>query len=447
MNQATEKLDVKEDVQVVFREFEKYLNGSSQSDLHQLRKKALNVFQDQGFPGLKHEEYKYTHLGKAFEKNFDFRFQPEKPAFESADLEKMIYRSLDATRAVFVNGIFMPELSDIQDHKDYIIAGLKQATQKYPEDVLKYLGQQATIESDPFVALNTAFADQGIFVKVKNNTVVEKPVVLYYITDNRKEVPVIHPRNLIIVGTNSQVQVIESFQTTGNQKSFSNEVTEILVDENAKMDYYKIQTESDASYHVGTTQINQQRYSLVNAYSITLSGAMIRNNLNIALDDENCEAHMYGLYLLHNQSHVDNHTMVDHRKPNSFSNELYKGVLHDQSTGVFNGKIFVRQDAQKTNAFQSNKNILLTDKANIYTKPQLEIWADDVKCSHGCTTGQIDEEQLFYLRSRGIHEDSAKAMLLIAFVNDILEKINIEGLKKSINQQILDRLHKDLTFD
>ena len=214
----------------------------------------------------------------------------------------------------------------------------------------------------------------------------------------------------------------------------------MIVGANSNVNYYKLQNQNNKSYHIDNTFISQSRDSVVQTYTFTLEGKIIRNNLNYILQEENCEAHMFGLYVAREEGHIDNHTSVDHKVANCYSNEIYKGILDDNSKGVFNGKIFVRQDAQKTNAFQTNKNILLTDTASINTKPQLEIWADDVSCSHGCTTGQLDEEQLFYLRSRGISKSSAKAMLLHAFVNDVLDKINIPFLHDFINDEMYNRL-------
>jgi Fe-S cluster assembly protein SufD len=232
------------------------------------------------------------------------------------------------------------------------------------------------------------------------------------------------------------------FLSKGNQPSFTNIVTEIVVQENATVTYTKVQNESDQAYIIGTTQVYQARDSKFSATTVSLSAALIRNNLNIVLDAENCEANLFGLYMLNGSQHVDNHTLVDHAKPRSYSNELYKGIMDGKSTGVFNGKIYVRQDAQKTNAFQSNKNILLSKDASMNTKPQLEIFADDVKCSHGATTGQLDEDMLFYLRSRGIGTNEAKALLMYAFATDIINQIPLEAVRLYVERAIANRLNR-----
>ena len=238
----------------------------------------------------------------------------------------------------------------------------------------------------------------------------------------------------------AKLQIVENYATLGPMDSFTNEVIEIIVDTNAIVEYYKIQSDLITASQVGTTHIRQIGKSYVHTFTVSLNGGMIRNNTDIIMEAAGNEAHMYGLYLLKGRTHVDNHTLVDNTKPNCFSNEFYKGIIDERATGVFSGKIFVRPDAQKTNAYQSNKNILLSDEATVNTKPQLEIFADDVKCSHGCTVGQLDEEALFYLRTRGISREHAQSMLLQAFAADIVEQIKPEPLRKYVEEKIIERL-------
>ncbi|MEQ8926252.1 MAG: Fe-S cluster assembly protein SufD, partial [Fulvivirga sp.] len=273
--------------------------------------------------------------------------------------------------------------------------------------------------------------------------VVDKPIAMYFINDSSESTVYSNSRNLVIAGKSSQANFIEFFLTEGKESSFSNIATEVMVDENAHIGYYRVQNNKESAYQVGTTQVYQSRSSVFSAYTFTLNGAIIRNNLNVIVDGEGCETNMYGLYLVNGKTHVDNHTSVDHIQPHCESNELYKGILEDSAKGVFNGKVFVRKEAQKTNAFQSNKNILLSDTAVVNTKPQLEIWADDVKCSHGCTTGQLDEDALFYLRARGLSKDSARALLLYAFAIEVLETVKLEPLKNFLENLISERLHKE----
>jgi Fe-S cluster assembly protein SufD len=297
--------------------------------------------------------------------------------------------------------------------------------------------------TDALVAWNTADWKDGYFIQVPDNTVVEKPIVFYYIHDTtQKEVKSI-TRNFFVVGKNSEVTVVEKYDSIGTLNGFSNHITEAIVTENAGLNLSSIQADHGNRFQFSQTVIRQANHSRVNTFTFTLDGKFVRNNLQLILDGEGCESHMYGLYLLHSDTLADNHTVVDHKKPNSFSNELYKGVLEGTSRGVFNGKIFVRPHAQKTNAFQSNRNILLSDKATINTKPQLEIWADDVKCSHGCTTGQLDEEAMFYLRSRGIDKDTSRAMMLYAFAGEVIEAISNDSLKIFIDNLVSERLHKN----
>ena len=287
------------------------------------------------------------------------------------------------------------------------------------------------------------YCNDGSFVHIEKNKVIEQPIIIYNISDASANEAVSFPRNLILAEQGSQACIVEIFSTIGENNSFSNSVTEIVVEENVNLQYYKLSNDGAKSFHVGLANAIQAKNSTFTAHSYSFGGGMIRNNLHVDQNGENCTTNMYGLYLLNGNSHVDNHTEVDHKQPNSYSNELYKGIFDEKSTGVFNGKIFVREAAQKTNAFQSNKNILLTDNATINTKPQLEIWADDVKCSHGCTTGQMDNDALFYLRARGIDKDQARAMLLYAFTIDVLDKVTIAPLKKHINAIIAARFNQE----
>jgi Fe-S cluster assembly protein SufD len=246
---------------------------------------------------------------------------------------------------------------------------------------------------------------------------------------------------LIVMGKNAEAKVVEIYQSEGDKICFENVVTEIVVNADARMDYYKIQNQGDNVHHVGTTQVWQDQKSYFYAATITIDGGFIRNNLNIVLDGEHIESHMFGLYIPSGSQHIDNHTLVDHRKPNCESNELYKGVLSDKSTGVFNGKIFVRQDAQKTNAYQNCRNVLTSDSAVMNTKPQLEIWADDVKCSHGTTTGQLNDEVIFYMQSRGIPKAEAIKLQLVAFAEDVVSQLKIQDLKVILEKLIEQKLN------
>ena len=275
---------------------------------------------------------------------------------------------------------------------------------EFQELVSQWLGDSSQYLKDGINALNMAFLHGAAFIHVAKGKHIEHPIYIYHITDARTVNIFSQPRSLMIVDELAQVQVVENYATLGSNESFTNQVMEIIVDNEARLEYYKIQNDGSNTNQVSTTHIRQVGKSFTHAVTISLNGGLIRNNLNVILDAKNCEAHLYGLYFQSGHSHIDNHTIVDNIKPNCLSNELYKGILNDHATGVFNGKIFVRQPAQKTNAYQSNKNILLSDTSSVNTKPQLEIFADDVKCTHGCTVGSLNEEGLFYLQSRGISE-------------------------------------------
>ena len=431
-----------DNLQEAFQAFEQSLNGAANSDLHQVRKKSLSVLKELGLPNNKNEEYKYTNIARQFSDVLSMDIVPYS-GDKDEEILQMVASAGDANVLVFINGALSEKFSSFQEEEKFIIKDLASAAKTHADDITRHFNGLGPERLDGFEALNTSFAQHGVFIKVEKSQVVEKPVILYFIKDTTKGEIFTMPRNLFLVDENAQIKITEFFHTFGEQKSFTNTVTEIRVAQHAIVDYYKIEPDRAAAYHVGHTNVSQADNSTFNSVTVTLGGSMIRNNLSIALDGEHCECNMYGLTILRDKQHVDNNTTVDHMKPNSYSNELYKNILDDDSTGVFNGKIFVRQYAQKTNAFQSNRNILLSDDASINTKPQLEIWADDVKCSHGATTGQIDKDQLFYLRARGLSEESAKAMLLYAFAHDVLDNIRIDAIRDSLDEVIAQRLHKD----
>ncbi len=425
-----------------FEAFEKSLNGQSKSAIHQVRKNAFKALKENGFPAPKDEEYKFTNLTKALEKNIDFHTEAPTPSISANQVESIKVPNLDAYNLVFINGELSDEFSDKISVDGLEVNSFKEASSTKSDEVATYFGQQANFESDPFIALNTAFSQNGAVISVSDNAVIDKPIALYFVSDSSHSQPIYNTRNIIVVGKSAQVTVLEKFDTLGKEKSFTNAVNEIYVAENANAKFFKIENDKDTTYHISNVNVAQDRSSRFTSNTIALNGAMVRNNLDIKLNDEGIEAHMNGLYVLSGKTHVDNHTTVDHKMPNCYSNELYKGIMDDKSKGVFNGKIFVRKDAQKTNAFQSNKNILMTDEATVNTKPQLEIWADDVQCSHGCTTGQLDQDALFYLQARGIRKERARAILLHAFAIDVIENLEIKAIQEYVEKIITARLEK-----
>ena len=396
-----------------------------------LREKGKAFLAEKGLPVGKDEEYKFTPIAKKIEQKIN-HFSPALPLELGTELIKsQIFEGFEGDIVVFSNGKFLPELSSISS-QGYSVESLSEGNPSK-------LGSIAKTEKDPFVALNNLFFEDGIYIHVAKNKVVEKPIFLLFF-NGANEGQVISPRVLIEVEDNAEVTLLENSISLGENTFFVNAVTEVKVAQNAKANYYRVQNQGNQAISMDNFETDIHRDARFTSVLAALSGDMVRNNLNLNLLDQGCEGNMYGLYLLNGKTHVDNHTNVDHTKPHAVSNELYKGILTDSSRGVFNGKIFVRQDAQKTNAFQQNNNILLSENAIINTKPQLEIWADDVKCSHGCTTGQLDEEALFYLQARGVGKDQAKALLLYAFAGEVLEHMEEESFKNHVIGLVQERL-------
>jgi FeS assembly protein SufD len=421
--------------------FDQLQEENSDSGLRSVRQKAFDSFTRLGIP-VRHEEWKYTRISSLFNKQYNFSSNQPATSVSLKELETVRLPGHEqANELVFVNGIFSSPLSTIRSSKQLVVMQLEEAAQnEYKDIVSKHFGDSSNYLKDGINSLNTAFVKGAVFIHVKKGQIVEHPIYIYNITDARTGNILAQPRSLVHVAGNAHVQLVETYSTIGLDESFTNQVMEIVVEEDARVEYYKIQNDAPHSNQVSTTHIRQVGKSYTHTVTISLDGGLVRNNLNVVLDAEHCEAHLYGLYLQNGQSHIDNHTLVDNVKPNCFSNELYKGIIDDNATGVFNGKIFVRPQAQKTNAYQSNKNILLSDTASVNTKPQLEIFADDVKCSHGCTVGRLNEEGLFYLQSRGINEKIARSLLLHAFAIDILEHIKPAAIREYVDKLISERL-------
>jgi len=405
-----------------------------------LREQAMESFYKLGIPNYKHEEYKYTQIDVLLKGEFDFSANKN---CSDEQIEHIKFLK-DAYIVIIENGVFVEGLSNLQNlPKGLTICSLVDAEKSDSPVFEKHYAQYADVNADPFIALNTAMNKDGVFIHVAKNVIIEKPIHIIHVSTASQNT-IIHPRNLIVVDENAQAKIIESFETIDSTaKIFNNALTEIVVDERAIVDHYKIQDENtrlkdgqDLGYLMNTTQVIQKTQSVFSTHTFTLSGTLVRNNLTIVMDGEHIESHLNGLYLTAGNQMVDNHTLVDHRKPNCNSNELYKGIIDGKSTATFNGKIFVRKDAQKTNAFQSNKNILLSESGTINTKPQLEIYADDVKCSHGASTGKLDEDKIFYLRARGLSPESAKKLLMHAFASEVVNTVKIEPLQEYIEGKI-----------
>jgi Fe-S cluster assembly protein SufD len=406
------------------------------------RNNALSSLNQSGLPGNKHEEYRFAPIARHLEKNFDWSKKNTESNIQS--ITEYLVPNLDANVITFVNGKFNSSLSKIiSPSNEIIITSLSDAITSGNQVVKDHFQKYLDVTSDAFAAMNGAFWQEGVVIHVPANTTVGKPVFIVHLNDATASQVVINTRILAVIESGSTLSVVEKSDSIGSNSVFHNFAEEWVVKEKAHLEYCKIQNDSGKICQVSNTVIYQADSSLLNTFTLTLNGQLIRNNLKILIDGEQCESHFYGLYLLNGNTLADNHTVVDHKKPNSFSNEMYKGIMDGNSKGVFNGKIFVRPHAQKTNAFQSNRNIIISDTATVNTKPQLEIWADDVKCSHGCTSGQLDEEAMFYLQSRGIGEATAKAMLLYAFAAEVLEPIQNKTLKAYLDNLIAERLHKN----
>lgn len=410
------------------------ISGKSFSNFEQKRKEALKSLAALGLPAAKNEEYKFTPITRILEKNFSFT--SAKPA---GIVDENVLLKGDFRRLVFVNGVLSEKLSDLTPANGLTIAPLAAANDK----VGKKFGSLLNHEVNAFAAWNTAAWEAGVYIAVEAGKVIEQPIVIQHVIDSSAGEVVSVVRNLIHVAKSAEVTIIETFHSTGSNPDFLNLATETFVEENAGLNYYSLQNNKGNHYLHNQHEIHQEKSSRVSSYTFSLDGKLIRNNLHLALDGENIESHMYGLYLIAGETLADNHTVADHRKAHSFSNELYKGIVDGNAKGVFNGKIYVRPNAQKTNAFQANRNILLSDRATVNTKPQLEIWADDVKCSHGCTSGQLDEEALFYLQARGISKDKAKAMMLYAFAGEVLDNIRNDYMKTLVEEMVAKRLNQD----
>ena len=426
-------------------QFDQLQVKDKESSLGSIREQAFSAFSRQGIPTVRHEEWKYTRISSLFNKDYSLQPQLSASTVTASDLDGIRLPGYEeANELVFVNGIYNAALSTVRS-ASLIVKPLEEAAAgEEKEFVLNNLGHSNDYLEDGINSLSTAFIDGGIFIQVKRGKLVEHPVYIYNITDARSNNVLAQPRTLIHIGQNAQIQIVETFATLGSSDSITNQVMEMAVEQDANVEYYKLQYENSRSNQVSSTHIRQLGKSYVHTVVISLDGGIVRNNLNIIMEAERCEAHLYGLYFLHGNTHVDNHTIVDNRKPYCFSNEFYKGIINDSATGVFNGKIYVQPDAQKINAYQSNKNILLSDTASVNTKPQLEIFADDVKCSHGCTIGQLDEEAMFYLRARGVREKTAKALLVHAFAVDVLEHIKPAAIRRFIDDIISERLDFEL---
>ena len=400
-------------------------NGAT-GPLVDLSKEAIAQFAEIGFPKRKSESWKYTNITPIISRNYQIAEKNQAPA-------KGI-PVLNAHVAVFVNGRFAPEQSKLDQLPEGVeVASLRNVAGN--DYVQAHLGQYADYKEDSFASLNTAFLRDGCVINVASGVTLDRPIhVIHVIMNNQASL--IQPRSLIHVSNGGSVQVLQSTEFAGTASVLMNSVTEVYVDREAHVDYLDIQVGTSQSSRISNLSIYQESHSKFYSGVFTFGGELVRNNLSILPNAEYCESILHGLFMARKNSHIDNSTLVDHAKPNCYSSEYYKGILDDHATGVFNGKVHVREDAQLTNAYQTNRSILLTETARMYSKPALEIYADDVKCSHGATTGQLDKDGLFYLRSRGIPEQDARRLMLSSFAGDIIEKTPFKPLHELLYDQV-----------
>ena len=414
--------------------------------VHQIRLESLKTFEEKGFPSRRDEAWKYTSLNAMLRQNYAL-FPKAETTIQLKKVKKYFLFEIDTYKVVFIDGVYSPFLSDTtHDGLDVCLMSAALSKAKYRNLIDTYFNK-ITHKEDSLTALNTSYTQEGAYVHIPKSVVAEKPVEIIHFSTGKEKALWLQPRNLIVVDQNAQVQILERHQSLREHDVVSNSVTEIYTHQDALVDYYKIQNDLSTASLIDNTYISQDKNSNVRVHTFSLGGKLIRNNLNFYLKGQYCNSTLKGVTLLEDHQHVDHYTLVDHISPNCESHQDYKGVFSEGSKGVFNGKIHVDQSAQKTNAFQQNNNILLDDKATVNTKPQLEIFADDVKCSHGCTVGQLDEEALFYLMSRGIPKKEAKALMTYAFANNVLESVELPILKKRINKLIARKLGVNLGFD
>ena len=424
--------------------FENKGSVDTESNFHKVRAKAMQQFENVGFPSKKVEDWKYTSLKKLLKNDYTLFPQLPRHEIQLTEVDTYFLKGIESYKIVFVDGVYSPFLSETTlEGMDICLLSSIINKPKY-KIIREHFFNKAASKFDGLTALNTAFASEGAFIHIPRNTVLQKPIqIVYFTTECEKDV-LLQPRNLIIVDENSQVQIVERHQSLSNKNVLNNTVTEIFANKRAHIDYYKIQNDTENASLIDSTFVEQKDQSVVSVNTFSFGGDITRNTLSFYQKGEHVNSILNGITMLDNDQHVDNQTNVYHQTPNCESHELYKGIYDGKSSGVFNGKVFVDQIAQKTDAFQQNDNILLTDEASINAKPQLEIFADDVACSHGCTIGQLDKNALFYMRQRGIPEKEAKALLLYAFTNEVVDKIKIPVLKSLITKIISQKLGVEL---
>ena len=437
-------MELKEKLLSSFMAFEEQIDVTS--ELHDVRTSAIKNFENKGFPTKKEEAWKYTSLNTILKNDYSV-FPKNENTIEFAEVKKYFIHEIDTFKLVFIDGIFSSFLSSTtHDGIDVCLMSSALNKPKYKMVIDNYYNKIAN-KDETLTSLNTAFANEGAYINIPKSKVVDKPIEIMYFSTGSEVTLLVQPRNLVIVGENSHVHQSLNESRIESGPVLTNSVTEIFAQKRAIVDYYKIQNDNLEANLIDNTYVSQKQETNVSVNTFSFGGNLTRNNLNFYHFGERIVSNLNGITIIGDKQHVDHYTLVQHAQPNCESHQDYKGIYSDRSTGVFNGKIFVEKEAQKTNAFQKSNNILLSDKATINAKPQLEIFADDVKCSHGCTIGQLDETAMFYMQQRGIPKKEAKALLMYAFSNAVIESIKIPALKQRITAIIATKLGVKIGFD
>jgi len=402
---------------------------------------ATRLFHDLEFPTANDENWRHTPIKQVLSHQY---IPAEYVELTAQTVNQFTIPGMLANLLVFVNGHYAPSFSQIIEKPEkLIVQNLATAKFEHPAYFDNYFNASAVSGNSVFTALNTAVANDGVFIYINDNQKIENPILVLHLNSGGELPTITQNRNLFIAGKNSEACIIEAYRSVNESVNFINSLTEISLSDNAALDYYIFQGAGDNSFHLNNTYITQNSSSRFNSCMATFCGALVRNDIQLLLNGANSEASLNGVYLPDKQQHFDNYIYINHAQPNCTSSQLYRGVVDNQASASFFGKVYVAKDAQKTNAYQSNKNVLLNSNARVNSKPQLEIYADDVKCTHGSTVGKLDSEALFYLQARGLPENKAKIMLLSAFFTDVLEKIHHKKLRNFISFLIEKRLHGD----
>jgi Fe-S cluster assembly protein SufD len=408
-----------------------------------LRKAGMARFAELGFPTIKQEDWRFTNVAPIAKLPFKPVFEAQPDGLTADTIAGLTFGGLTGIRLVFVNGHFVPNFSSPFEANGITAVSLAAALDKNPALLEKHLGRYAQGEDNAFTSLNAAFFQDGAFIHVAPGRKVEQPIHLLFVSTSSETGAVAHPRNLVLAEKQSELTLVESFVSLVDAPYWTNSVTELVVGDGAKVEHCKFQDESLKAFHIAAIHADLGRSCNFISHSIATGARLSRNNIRTALNGEGLECVLNGLYLTHGDQLADHHMVVDHAQPHCASHEYYNGILDGKSKGVFHGRIFVRQAAQKTDAKQTNKNLLLSEDATVDTKPQLEIYADDVKCTHGATIGQLNNESIFYLRARGIGLETARRMLIHAFAGEIIERIRHQPVREELDKLIWDRLEQN----